>query len=170
MSSRPVRQCLPASVEATMNDLAIRTLAEADLDQALAINEAAVPAVNSRDRETLASYLRQSVAAPAGYDGETLAGFLICVGENADYESVNYDWISGTFDTFAYVDRIAIAEAYRNRGLGQRLYDAAIAEIDRRHVRLVCEVNRDRPTSARRLPRSRGACGTVQSPGSAVRD
>ncbi|MEL7302319.1 MAG: GNAT family N-acetyltransferase [Pseudomonadota bacterium] len=128
-----------------MTDLAIRTLAEADLDQALAINEAAVPAVNSRDRETLASYLRQSVAAPAGYDGETLAGFLICVGENADYESVNYDWISGTFDTFAYVDRIAIAEAYRNRGLGQRLYDAAIAEIDRRHVRLVCEVNREPP-------------------------
>ncbi len=128
-----------------MPELVIRTLSEADLDQALVINEAAVPNVNSRDRETLASYLRQSVAAPAGFDGDTLAGFLICIGENADYESVNYDWISAAFDAFAYVDRIAIAEPYRNLGLGQRLYEQALADIDRRHVHLVCEVNRAPP-------------------------
>ncbi|MEL6298526.1 MAG: GNAT family N-acetyltransferase [Pseudomonadota bacterium] len=120
---------------------AIRRLDPADIEAAHVINQACVPAVGSLTAETLAAYLAQAISAPAAYDGDTLAGFLICLGEGANYDSLNYDWVSARFDTFAYVDRIAFDAAYRNRGLGDKLYRAALAEIPVRHEQLICEVN-----------------------------
>jgi predicted GNAT superfamily acetyltransferase len=46
----------------------------------------------------------------------------------ADYGSLNYAWFGERYDDFAYLDRVAVAQAHRNKGIGGLLY----REVERR--------------------------------------
>ena len=105
----------------------IRPLTGDDLPEALAINEANVPAVGSVDADQLAHLFDEASVALAAEDGGRLIGFCIVLAPGADYGSVNYGWFSERYDDFAYLDRVAVAESYRNRGIGAELY----AEVER---------------------------------------
>jgi predicted GNAT superfamily acetyltransferase len=50
------------------------------------------------------------------------------LGPGADYGSVNYRWFSERYESFAYLDRVAIDAAHQSRGLGAALY----GEVERR--------------------------------------
>ena len=100
----------------------IRPLTSADIDGALAANEASLPAVNSLTPDELRALAAQSrhTLVAAGPDG--VVGLMVCLDETADYDSRNYAWLKENLGRFSYVDRIALAPAARGSGTGERLY------------------------------------------------
>lgn len=88
----------------------------------LALNETAVPHVNSIDIGQMqwfaehAAYFRIAVA-----DG-ALGGFLVGMRPGTGYESLNYRWFCSNYNDFAYIDRIVVAPDARRQGLAQRFY------------------------------------------------
>ena len=121
---------------------AIRDVQDSDLAAVQVLNEAVTPAVNSLDLDELhwfldnASYFRLVERG----DGELLA-FMIGLEEGRGYRSLNYKWFAKRHERFAYVDRIAVADAGRRLGLATMMYDDFIEKVARKSGLLVCEVN-----------------------------
>ena len=146
----------------------IRPLTGDDLPEALAINEANVPAVGSVDADQLAHLFDEASVALAAEDGGRLIGFCIVLAPGADYGSVNYGWFSERYDDFAYLDRVAVAESYRNRGIGAELYAEVERLVDARvvHPRGQCATTQRGLAAVPRthgIHRGRSAGNTVRS-------
>jgi predicted GNAT superfamily acetyltransferase len=75
--------------------------------------------------------------------------FIIAFDETNDYDSPNFIWFRERYPRFAYVDRIAVADHARGRGLARRLYEALFAKAAADgHGVIACEVNLDPPNPA----------------------
>lgn len=72
--------------------------------------------------------------------------FIIAFDQDADYDSPNFLWLRARLSRFVYVDRVAVAETARGRGLARQLY-AELFEQARKagHDRVTCEVNAEPP-------------------------
>ncbi|CAN5526623.1 GNAT family N-acetyltransferase [soil metagenome] len=131
----------------------IRPVVDVDIDACVAVNNANMPAVGETDAVRMHALLEEAavslVAEPDGTENgggdacstsPTIAGFCIVMPPGVDYASVNYRWFDDRYDDFAYLDRIAVAEPFRGRGIGGDLYAAvegAVAPVPW----LLCEVN-----------------------------
>jgi len=73
-------------------------------------------------------------------DGEVV-GFVLCLLPGTAYGSLNYAWFNERYTDFLYVDRIAVAAAHRDCGVGSRLYARIIEEAGRRGVPIAAEVS-----------------------------
>jgi uncharacterized protein len=129
----------------------IRPLAPGEAEWALALNNAAAPAVNPLASEALGALIGWSDACLVAEVGGAPAGFVLAVpGPGLPYESLNYRWFSARYERFQYVDRAVVDPAIRSRGLGGALY----AELGRRasgaYPRICAEVNL-RPPNPRSL-------------------
>lgn len=73
-------------------------------------------------------------------------GFMLAFDQDADYDSTNFLWFKARYPRFAYVDRIAVADHARGRGLARSFYEALFerARADG-HAIVTCEVNSDPP-------------------------
>jgi predicted GNAT superfamily acetyltransferase len=119
----------------------IRDTVIADLDAALALNNANVPELNELDRAEIERLLGMAeVALTAEVDG-AFAGFCIVFAPGADYGSLNYGWFSRTYTDFVYLDRIAVDPAFRRYGIGRGFYAELIRRLTGRFPLLTCEVN-----------------------------
>jgi uncharacterized protein len=120
--------------------LTIRDVREHELDQVLALNNSAGASILAMDAHKLrfffdsASYFRV-----AEIDGH-LAGFLIALRPDADYDSPNYLWFKVRHDDFVYIDRIVIASSYRRHGLGRIFYADVQSFSEVRSPLLACEI------------------------------
>lgn len=124
----------------------IRQLRSGDLAAALAMNNAAVPAVNDHDSESFEALVDIADRVWIVDDGETLGGLLVAFAPSAPYASANYTWLSERYDDFGYVDRIVVAPTHRRLGLAGRLYDTLAAHaVQAGRGRLLCEVNVEPP-------------------------
>ena len=74
------------------------------------------------------------------HDGD-LAAFLVGLRPGTPYKSPNYLWFCDRYADFAYVDRVAVAAAYRRHGLASRLYDDFAAAMPDTVDVMTCEVN-----------------------------
>jgi predicted GNAT superfamily acetyltransferase len=129
-----------------------------DLPALLALNNAAVPAVNALDARALAAILAESrvaivlvggaddAADVATADAADPLGFVLALAPGADYDSENYRWFEARSANFLYVDRIVIGAGWQGRGLGPVLYDVVlqVARTDAR-AEVFCEVNLEPP-------------------------
>mgnify|MGYP000259395867 FL=1 len=71
-----------------------------------------------------------------------LMAFLLVLGPDCDYNSVNYQWFDQHYDNFAYIDRIVVRDGSRGRGLGTLLYENLFAwAISQQIGNIVCEYN-----------------------------
>lgn len=129
----------------------IRPAQPSDLGAMLALNQASVPQVGPLDRDSIARLVAGSPwSHVVELDGK-VAGLLIGLLHGADYASPNYQWFSRRHERFAYVDRIALAEAARGAGHGPALYRAFEAWSVSRGLRVLCaEVNLE-PANPRSL-------------------
>ena len=70
------------------------------------------------------------------------AGFLLCLPENIDYDSMNYAWISERYKNFMYIDRISIIKEFQSKKLGTALYNDLIkCSKEENYDIILCEVN-----------------------------
>ena len=53
----------------------------------------------------------------AKFKGE-FAGFLLCLPESQEYDSLNYQWVSKRFSNFVYIDRISVLPKFQNEKIG----------------------------------------------------
>ena len=123
-----------------------------DLPAVRAINEESVPAMNSLPPERFAWFLEQaSYFRVAAVDGE-VAGFLICLHAQAEYDSPNFRWLKRRCGHIFYIDRIAIGRKFRRRGLGRALYrDAEASAVAAGYELIACEVNLSRAIGNRSI-------------------
>jgi len=125
--------------------LSLRPVRDTDTAQLLALNTAAVPAVNDLDTDQLAALLRaghSATAVVADTEPDTVLGFVILFAAGADYASENYRWFSARTDDFLYLDRIVVAPEHRGLGLGALLYSAVFDTARAIGADVVfCEVN-----------------------------
>jgi Predicted acetyltransferase, GNAT superfamily len=121
---------------------AVRPLTPDDAPWALALNEAVGAAVSPLTPARFEALRRASRHALAvGSEA-----FLLAFDETADYDSPNFLWFRARHPRFTYVDRVAVADGSRRKGLGRALYAAlfAAAAADRRPD-VACEVNVEPP-------------------------
>jgi len=123
----------------------VRALHPHDADQVLALNNAAVPAVNDLDGESLAGLMAGcglAIAVTTDAEPHLVLGFAIVFAPYDDYASENYRWFSARSTDFLYVDRIVVAAAARGQGLGELLYASVFAAArEAETAEVVCEVN-----------------------------
>ncbi len=121
----------------------IRNFRETDLDWALSLNASLDIELSPLTRRELSAVVDAAVYARLA---EPQRGFLIAFDQDADYESPNFLWFRGRLPRFVYIDRVAVAEAARGRGIARKLYDDLFAKArNAGHDRIVCEVNLDPP-------------------------
>jgi len=119
----------------------LRTFEPTDLDAALVLNNANLPALNELDAVELERLTRLSlVSVVAELDG-AFAGFCVVLAPGADYASLNYRWFSERYDDFAYLDRIAVDPTLRRAGVGRAFYADLRTRLAGVKPVLLCEVN-----------------------------
>ena len=112
-----------------------------DLEEILTINQANIPEVGSvPDMGRLKSLLDWSSHLIVIRKDE-IAGFIILMREGQDYDSLNYDFFNSQDYPFLYVDRIAIKDGHRRKGLGRKIYEKTIEIAKELDVIACCEVN-----------------------------
>ncbi len=122
-------------------DAALREVRAEDLCAVRALNEAALPAVNSLTLEEMAAFVPKSIYFKVALADGNIAGFLIGLGPDSNHPSGNYRWFQERRDDFIYVDRIVIAAEARGRGLGRALYADFAQACGTGAAVLTCEVN-----------------------------
>ena len=119
----------------------IRKVELSDLDNLLALNESEVPHVGSIDIERMHWFAKHADYFRVAQQDEQIAGFLIGFRPGSAYQSLNYRWFCERYDEFAYVDRIAVAEAARGLGIASSLYTDFAATLPESYKAMTCEVN-----------------------------
>ncbi|MEM7006015.1 MAG: GNAT family N-acetyltransferase [Pseudomonadota bacterium] len=126
----------------------IRPYRNDDLASLHAINVASEPGVGAVTEERLAEIIsigRCDVAV--GEAGEAL-GFVLLHLPDADYDGSNFNWFADRYETFVYVDRIAIATDARGRKIGEQLYKTIFDAFSDLVPIIGCEVNSVPPNPA----------------------
>jgi predicted GNAT superfamily acetyltransferase len=121
--------------------ISLRRVEEADLEDVLLLNEAAVPAVNSVDLEQMRWFAANAAYFSVALRDGQVGGFLIGMRPGANYASLNYRWFCDRYEEFGYIDRVAIAASARRLGLATRLYQDFEASLPPAVGILTCEVN-----------------------------
>jgi uncharacterized protein len=122
-------------------DFKFRDFEPADMGAVHALNEGAVPNMNSLTPSALGQLIAQSsYMKVAVIDGE-IAGFLLGMGEGLDYQSLNYRWFSNNCKDFAYIDRIVVGEKFRGHGIAKAFYNDMAETLKSAAKWLACEVN-----------------------------
>jgi predicted GNAT superfamily acetyltransferase len=121
--------------------IAIRNVTPADLHTVLAMNEGSVPHVNRISIDQMQDFCDHAAYFRVAVADDVLVGFLVGLTPEADYSSPNFRWFCRNYPTFAYIDRVAVAENVRRGGLGSALYDDFEEFFGSRVPMLACEVN-----------------------------
>lgn len=120
--------------------LIIRDVLELELPQVLALNNRVGPSIlpltDARLRGLYASAVYFRVAE---IDGD-LAGFLIALDPESQYESPNFRWFQSHYPNFIYIDRIVVAARFRRHGLGRIFYADVQSFAEVRAPYLACEI------------------------------
>jgi predicted GNAT superfamily acetyltransferase len=72
--------------------------------------------------------------------------FLIAFDQDADYDSANFLWFRARYPRFAYVDRVAVSEQARGKGIARLFYQTLFDKArGAGHTVIACEgVSRSR--------------------------
>lgn len=119
----------------------LRELTHHDVGSMWVINEQGLPGTGQVSKQQMAALLNLSALSLGVFRDQELLGFVICLPPGTSYGSLNYAWFNQRFETFMYVDRIAVAQHQRDQGIGSMLYDEVIARSDEQGVPVAAEVN-----------------------------
>ena len=104
----------------------IRELSGSDVQKMWEINEQGLPGTGKVDEQGLLNLLEYSEISVGAYQDGELLGYVICLPPSTKYGSLNYAWFNENMADFLYVDRIAVAQIHRDKGIGSKLYSHII--------------------------------------------
>ena len=126
----------------------VRNIEIADVARVLEINNANTPGVSQLTLSELETDITNCLHALA-IDNEygEVCAFCITFAPDAPDAGVNHRWFADRFESFVYLDRIAIDPTYQNLGLGVLLYQSVEQQMiaSAQHSLLCCEVNLEPP-------------------------
>jgi len=122
-------------------EILVNPLALSDLEAIRTINQENIPEVSDIESiERLQQLIDWSSHVIVVRD-EVVAGFIILMREDQNYESPNYNFFNNKNEPFLYVDRIAIQENHQRKGLGKLIYNKVLELGKELGVNTCCEVN-----------------------------
>ena len=101
-----------------MNAIEIRDISRNDYDDIIRINESVVEHMNPINEERLEMLLGYSAYSKLAIIEGAIVGFVLAMRENQLYNNDNYRWFSDRYDTFLYIDRVAIYPGFEGKGIG----------------------------------------------------
>ena len=125
-----------------MDTTIIRPYEAKDEEAVLKLNEDSVSFLSPMNRTRFVRLKSVSRLILVAECDRKVVAFLMGFSDNADYDSVNYQWFSARLKSFFYIDRIVVNKKYRSLGIGRtfysKIYDWAsqegmkwlVAEID----------------------------------------
>lgn len=120
----------------------IEAVSPDDIPQILELNQISQPHLSFLSLNRLEELADMTFHFRIIRDNDTIAAFLMGMEEGQPYDSMNYAWISDQYDSFYYIDRIAVAEKYWRKGLGKKLYnDGESFALHMNKPMMACEVN-----------------------------
>ena len=122
-------------------DFTISETTSDELPLIVKMNQEALPAVSSVNINDMNHFLTIVDYFRSLKIEEKLVGFLIALTPGKEYHSINYKWFEKRFDSFMYVDRIAIDPSYQGNGLGKAFYNDLVDFSNNKTDRITCEVN-----------------------------
>jgi predicted GNAT superfamily acetyltransferase len=126
----------------------VRNIEITDVARVLEINNANTPGVSELTLSELETDIKNCLHALVidNEHGEVCA-FCITFAPDAPDAGVNHQWFADRFESFVYLDRIAIDPTYQNLGLGALLYQSVEKQMiaSAQHSLLCCEVNLEPP-------------------------
>jgi predicted GNAT superfamily acetyltransferase len=118
----------------------VKAKAMEEIDAILALSALHEVETSPLTPETLTHMLGQafySATADGGRDG-----YLICFDQDADYDSVNFQWFKTRYPRFVYIDRVVVAAHARGQGIARRFYEALFDHArSAGHSQITCEIN-----------------------------
>jgi predicted GNAT superfamily acetyltransferase len=119
----------------------LRPLADSDVPDVVALNQANLDAVSRMDEDRLVQLRAWADRFDVVEEDGDLAGFVVTFAPGAPYDSENYRWFAERHVAdFYYLDRIVFADRFRRRGLGGFVYDA-LEKVAAGYGRMTLEVN-----------------------------
>ncbi len=118
-----------------------RQLTIEDMEAALEINEQGLPGTGRVSLEELTDIFSLSELAIGVFEQGILRGFVLCLLPHTRYGSLNYAWFNQRYDSFLYVDRIAVDQKHRDRGIGSLLYQRVIEHAAKQSSPVTAEVS-----------------------------
>ena len=118
----------------------ITEMEQIDFDDVFALNEESIPHVSRISRDELQWFCDNAAFVRVARIDARFAGFLIGLRPGTAYASPNYRWFCDNYNDFAYVDRVAVSEWARRRGVAESLY-GAFARSQSDAPLMTCEVN-----------------------------
>ena len=109
------------------------------------INQQQVPKVGSVSLQEFINLIKISDISYGFIKKGICLGFVICLRENTNYQSINYKFFKKRHNKFLYIDRIAIANKYQSFGIGSTFYNKLITIKDKYNIPICAEVNIDPP-------------------------
>jgi hypothetical protein len=126
----------------------VRNIVSTDVTRVLEINNANTPGVSELTLSELETDIKNCLHALAidNEHGEVCA-FCITFAPDAPDAGANHQWFADRFESFVYLDRIAIDSNHQNSGLGALLYQTVEQRMldSAEHSLLCCEVNLEPP-------------------------
>ena len=121
--------------------LLIRDVQEHELEQVLAMNNAAGPGILPIDASRLAHFYRDAEYFRVAERNGQLAGFLVAFGHDSGHVSSNFHWFrDNASGPFLYIDRVVVASQRRGGGVGRAFYADIQSYAEQRYPQLACEV------------------------------
>jgi predicted GNAT superfamily acetyltransferase len=108
--------------------------------EVLALNERHVAVLSPMDQARLDWILERASAPFVVEDDAGVLGFCIAMDRDAGYDGRYFGLFRERYASFLYLDRVAVDDRARRRGVGSLLYDACEAQA-LPLGRMLCEVN-----------------------------
>lgn len=121
--------------------LEITAVSRRSLDDILALNQGALPHVNSLSKGDMERLAANCAHFRACVSGGKVAGFLLAMTPDCDYQSPNFLWFKERYPSFVYIDRIIVSPDFRRKGVGSMLYSDVTEFASKTAPALTCEVN-----------------------------
>lgn len=126
-----------------------RDATRADIPAIVALNDAALPHVNTLPPETWLRFVEGEARLRVAADGAGgIAAFTAALPPGRAYGSHNYAWFQRRMARFLYLDRIVVAAAFRRGGWGSAAYRDVFASAPDPGAPVACEVNLDPPNDS----------------------
>jgi len=139
-------------IASAMEDLHVRDARADELEELFELNQANTPHLGSVSPGGLRGLHERAVYFRVAESARRVVGFLVAFDPSAAYDSVNFLWFRERFDSFVYIDRIAVVPEGRRRGVASLLYGNLEAFARKRQVPIMaCEYNLRPPNEVSRL-------------------
>ena len=119
----------------------IRPYKAEDLPRLHTINCASEPGVGAVSEDKLTHLIEAGHCIIAEDDAGHVVGFILLHRPGAAYDGWNFSWFKARYESFIYVDRIAVSPEARGQKIGEALYAGAFETFSDDALLIGCEVN-----------------------------